>query len=148
MIEVKGKVLRAKYQRITDQVDSATEDEEDRVCRIDGLLVRAKWSCESIADSLTTLAAMPEEKAQRDDLLRGVATELTVLAELSSGETLPHGDWKKALAILQERTQAAISDGDDGAEAMTDLDLLIDRVERAEQISREALKSYFAFLAL
>lgn len=148
MIEVKGSALRARFQRISDQVNSAAEGEDERACRIDGLLVRAKWSCEAIADSLTTLAAMPEEPKRRDDLLRGVTTELTVLAELSTGETLAPSDWKKALAALQERTVAAISSGDDGAAAMTEIDLLVDRVEHADDIARDALKSYFVFLAM
>jgi hypothetical protein len=143
--DAKRTALSHRYRKLMADGTGAEAD-DDREARLENLLVHVGWSCDMIADDLTSLGAMHEDVERRDQLVRDATGELIGMAELSSPNA-PPATWREALVELRAAAEALIRSDERTAAQLADLDLIIERITHAEHVASEALHSYLGFIS-
>jgi hypothetical protein len=103
--------------------------------------------CDAISDDLAALSTMSESVERRDELMHEAGNELIALAELSEPVTPAVANWRDALARLRALAEMLIRSDERGAAQLTDLDLVLERIDRAERVTYEALRSYLGYIS-
>jgi len=114
------------------------------------LPLEISWLLESVEDDLSTLEHMTELPRRRDALLRKASHTLAAIAELSLGHGLAAEDWRSVVDEFRALTAAAIvrHRGERGVDSLLELDLVVQRADRAANVARDVLQEYFLALSL
>ena len=114
------------------------------------LPLEISWLLEAVDDDLSTLEHMTELPRRRDALLRKASHTLAAIAELSLGHGLAVDDWRSVLEEFRSLTATATirHHNERGVDSLLELDLMMQRAERAANVARDILQEYFPALSL